>query len=640
MQRLQPSALEALRSGLEGDLHVDRVHRQLFATDGSIFEVMPAAVVYPACELDVVHTLHIARRYGFSIHPRGAGSGLCGAALGGGIVLDFTRQMNRLLSLDIAHGTFTCQPGYRLGELEAVLKGSGLFFPPDPSSGEFATFGGMAATNASGAHSVKYGHVADYLIDARVVLADSRCMRLSEISAATPADLPADLRALYRLYIDHAREIENGYPQVAANSAGYNLRQLVGRGQLDLRRLLSGSEGTLAVTTQLTFELKPAPAADSLVVAFFDDAVSAAQTVQELMPTAPAGIEIMDRSLLELARRSDSLLARKIPAGFDNLLLIEYDADSAQSAARLARLSLDMITSRGLSQRAHLAVTSQEKARFWAIRKAAVPILYRLKGTRKILAIVEDAAVPVERLVEYVRGVTTIMRRLRTDFVWYGHIAKGLIHTRPLLNLKEPGDVDKLKPLADAVFELVAGLGGTVSGEHGDGRLRSAYLRRQYPHLFDLMVQTKQILDPHDLLNPDIKTHSSPRQMQHNLRYGRHYLNRALEPTLLRWPEGVVSAIEMCHGCSKCTTVTTATRMCPIYKFTRLEAATPKAKANLLRALTSGKFDQRDLYRRQFQAVMAYCVGCGSCRLECPSQVDIPKMAMEAAGYFLSLIHI
>jgi FAD/FMN-containing dehydrogenase/Fe-S oxidoreductase len=624
-----------LAAAIEGEVHTDRVRRYLLSTDGSIFRKMPAAVVYPRTTADVQAVVRLAGDQGLSVHPRGAGSGLCGSAIGSGIVLDFSKFMNRLLHLDCDQGWFECQPGYRMGELEAALKGRGLFFPPDPSSGEYATFGGMCSTNASGAHSVKYGNVADYLLDAEVVFSDGTCTQLSRIATAPLEGLPQNLQQLVRLYRENTAVIENAYPPIACNVAGYNLRGLVQKEQLRLHKLLCGAEGTLAVVTRLRFRLIQKPAADALVVAYFDDIGSAVRAVQLTMSLNPSGIEIMDKSLLNLARASDETLNERIPGQVDNVLLIEFDGPGEQACGRLAAEAMNRLQAAGLTERIYRAATAEEKAGFWAVRKAAVPILYKLKGRKKILALVEDAAVPVARLDGYFEGIYAIFKRHQVDFVLYGHIAKGLMHTRPLLDLKDGRDVALLKTIADEVYDLVDGLDGTVSGEHGDGRLRSAYLQRKYPALYPLFNQTKQLLDPGQMLNPEIKKADDPAQMTRHLRFGRQYLARELNDLSLEWPLTFLAEAEKCHGCSKCTTVTSATRMCPVYKVTRDEAAAPKAKANILRALLSGAVDRPALFEAGLRRVMAQCVNCGSCYAECPSNVDIPKLAMEAKAQYV-----
>lgn len=627
--------MEPLDRLISGEVHTDVLRRYMLSTDASIFKKMPAAVVYPRNTADVRAVLVFAAANGLPVHPRGAGSGLCGSAVGDGIVLDFSKFMNRLLDLDLKQREFICEPGYRFGELEAALDGSGLFFPPDPSSGEYASFGGMCNTNASGAHSVKYGNVADYFLDAEIVFADGRVAHLSELEATPLARLPGNLRRLADLYQDNATVIETAYPPIACNVAGFNLRGLVQDGRLRLNRLLAGAEGTLAVVTQLKLGLARRPQADSLVVAFFDDIVKAAKGVQLVMPLSPSGIEVMDKSLLNLARANDGTLRSRIPEDIDNVLLIEFDGSSQSDCAHLAAQAQQRLRDHQLPLAADQAASADEKAKFWALRKAAVPILYKLKGRKKILALVEDAAVPVDRLVSYFRGIYEIFQRHQVDFVLYGHIAKGLMHTRPLLDLKDPHDIALLRTLADAVYELVDGLDGTVSGEHGDGRLRSAYLKRKYPAIYPLFEKTKQLLDPQQTLNPEIKGACDPDQMTRHLRFGGSYRAGEMPGMNLRWPKAFTSEVEMCHGCSKCTTITTATRMCPIYKFTRDEAAAPKAKANVLRALISGAVDGQWLFKSGLQHVMDQCVNCGSCVLECPSNVNIPKMAMEAKAQYV-----
>ncbi len=628
--------IESLQEKITGQVFTDIIRTGLLSTDGSIYRITPMAVVYPASVEDVIQTVQFAARSGLSLHPRGTGSGLCGSALGSGIVLDFSKNMNRLLHIDFENQWMECEPGYRFGELEEALKGKGLFFPPDPSSGEYASFGGMMATNASGAHSVKYGNVADYILDAQVVLSSGQVVILSDILNTLSANLPESFQAIFDLYTRHQSDIETAYPDIRCNTTGYNLRGLVTDGRLDLTRLFAGAEGTLGIVTRLKFRLLPKPGYDALVVAFFSDILSAARAVQEILPLGPSGIEIMDKSLLNLAREYDPRLKSHIPEGIDNVLLIEFDSKTPEPCMELCRLAQQILISREYTHNSHIAITALEKENFWAVRKAAVPILYKLKGQKKILALIEDAAIPTDRLVDYFSGIYTILNDCQVSFVVYGHIAKGLLHTRPLLNLKDPDDVKKLKPLADRAFDLVHSLGGAISGEHGDGRLRSAYIRRQYPKIFPLFLKIKHLLDPLNLFNPDIITPDNSNQIDRDLRYGLDYRASDLLEKHLLWPEDFVTEIEKCHGCAKCTTVTTATRMCPVYKITRDEPAAPRAKANLLRMLISGAVDDAMLYHRSFQDIISRCIFCGSCFHECPSGVNIPKMAMEARAAAVS----
>jgi FAD/FMN-containing dehydrogenase/Fe-S oxidoreductase len=626
---------DGLSKRIRGDICTDILHRYILGTDASIYRKIPTAVIYPKQTEDVEQIVCFANKHKLSIHARGAGSGLCGAAIGDGIVVDFTRYMNRVLDVDLKQGWFECEPGYRKGELDAAIEGSGLFFPPDPSSGEYATFGGMYATNASGAHSAKYGNVADYLLDAQIVFSDGKAQSLRRIANTDIAKLTLKQRQLCELYNDNSETIESAYPPIQCNVAGYNLRGLVIHHRLDLRKLFAGSEGTLGIVTKLKFRLVPKPPFNSLVIAYFKDITSAALAVQSIMPMGPSGIEIMDKNLLDLSRSKDGRLRSSIPADVDNILLIEFEGSEISECRDCANGVKRLLTKTGLSAESYMATTDEEQQKFWAIRKAAVPILYKLKGRKKIIAIVEDAAVPVNRLVDFFNGLDVIFHEYKVKFVIYGHISKGLLHTRPLLDLKDTNDIRLLRILADRVFKLVNGLNGTVSGEHGDGRIRTAYVKKAFPRIFALFLKTKNLLDPNLLFNPDIKIKDDPDQMGKDLRFGSDYKAMELPQLQLIWKEGISKEIEKCHGCSKCTTTTNETRMCPVYKFTRDESASPKAKANVLRGLISGDFSDSLSYAKAFYRVMQLCVNCGSCQLECPSNVNIPKLAMEAKARYV-----
>ncbi len=410
MPQLTKNIFEELSESINGDVYTDTVRRYLHSTDGSYFRVEPACVVYPSDVNDVVTAVKFATRYGLSVHSRGAGSGLCGSAIGNGIILDFAKYMNGLIEIDQDNKTFTCLPGYRFGELDVELKGKGLFFPPDPSSGEYATFGGMYGTNASGAHSVKYGNVADYIEDAEFVTTEGgKVYTLSGLSATEMERLDEPFKRLIKLYYDNADTIDSGYPpNIRFNVNGYNLQggMLNEGGRLSLGKLFGGSEGgTLAVITKLKFRLLDKPTNDSLVVAYFDNIINSAKAVQAILPLKPAGIEIMDKSLLSLAKDSDEKLREAIPPdGYDNVCMIEFDGYSEEETAALAKQAREILEREKLSPEMHMAATEEEKAKFWAVRKAAVPILYKLKGKKKILALIEDAAVPTDKLVEYFEG--------------------------------------------------------------------------------------------------------------------------------------------------------------------------------------------------------------------------------------------
>ena len=628
---------DKLREIVKGDLYTDEIKRIELSTDASIFMVKPLAVLYPKDCYDVAKAVKFAVENKISVHPRGAGSGLCGSAVGRGLVIDFTKYMNRLLSLDLNGNHFTCEPGYRHGELEISLNNTGMFFPAAPSSGEYATFGGMYATNAGGEYSVKYGNTSDYIMDAEIVLSDGSIHRFSDVAEMNIDDLPKILKKVYKSISKNTELIDKSYPPIKCNVSGYELRDAVKDEHLFLHKLVGGAEGTFGIVTQLKFSILKKKPFSSLLVGYFNDKESSAEASQVALEFDPAAIEIMDKTLLTLASTYRPELKDKIPSDIDNLLLIEFDGDTDKEVVEKAKKSMQLIKAKKLSKNINFAVDKEEIAQLSAVRKSAVPILYQLKGDKKILALVEDAAVPTKTLTAYFKGIAEIFAKYNVDYVSYGHIAKGLLHTRPLLNLKDGADVSLLKPLADEVYELVSRLNGTISGEHGDGRLRSCYIPRQYKAIYNIFLKVKENFDPSKTFNPDIKTNDDVSLMAKDLRYGAEYKAEESSVYELIWNDNTfIEEAELCHGCSKCTTITNATRMCPVYKSTKDENATPKAKANILRAYLSGRLDpSMAMFDEPFMNVINHCVNCGSCSIECPSKVNIPKLALEVkARYF------
>ena len=483
MSNSNENIFDELKKKITGDIYTDKIRRYMHSTDGSIFRVEPACIVYPKSSNDVIEIVKFANKYQLSMHSRGAGSGLCGAAIGRGIIIDFAKYMNKFISYEKINDTeavFTCEPGYKYGELEAYLKGSSMWFPAAPSSGEYATFGGMYGTNAGGGYSVKYGNVADYIVDAEVVFHDGSINTLNNIAKTNIDDLSIELRELYNILNSNQNVISNGYPPIACNVCGYELRQSIQNGFLYLHKIFGGSEGTLGIVTKLTFRVIRKKPASALVIAYFNDKTSSSKAAQVGLKYDPAGIEIMDKSLLSLAVTHEPSLEGKIPTDIDNVLMFEFEGETEEEVRKYSEETVNKIKAEGYTDQAFIAISEEEMAQFWAVRKAAVPILYLLKGKKKILALVEDAAVPTEKLVEYFDGLYEIFEKYKVNFVSYGHIAKGLLHNRPLLDLKDPHDIGLLKTIADEVFELVHRLDGTISGEHGDGRLRSCYINKQY----------------------------------------------------------------------------------------------------------------------------------------------------------------
>lgn len=641
-----------LERRIDGDVYTDTPTRLLYSTDASIYQVIPTAIVCPRHDADVVAAVQFASEQGMQIHARGAGSAIGGQCLGPGMVIDFTGFLYDFVELDPERQCAWTRPGIRYADFNRELESAGLYFPPDPSSGNYCTIGGMVANNTSGAHSIKYGITGEFVRELRVVLRNGEHIHVRPMaveSAEFREILAADSleSSIYRQVmqtIDECRHLlDDAYPDIRYNVSGYNLRGVYDQGTIDLCPLFTGSEGTLGVITHICLGLLPIPAHSALGMAMFKDIESSGLATVAAVQAGAAAVELLDNSLVSKARDVDPALDRDLPDELDNVLMIEFDGDDVDACAReLEQIRHRIQDEQGWAFEFRSAVTKADKERLWAIRKAAVPLANKLKGDAKAIGFVEDAAVPIDRLVEYYQEVYACSARHDVQFNVYGHAGKGLLHVRPILNLKRADDIEKFRAISQELFEVVERLNGTPCGEHGDGRPRSRYIQCLYPDLFPWFLRIKEIFDPERLFNPDVKTNTDDQADTSNLRYGSDYqVLPDVRRTLLNWAEDGAdyqAQIEMCHGCSTCTTPSKVYNMCPVYKVRRQEKSAPKAKANILRHLIQG----RDLDPAHFgasaelKAIMDECISCQSCHLECVSNVNIPKLAIEAKARYVA----
>lgn len=641
---------QELRDIIQGDVYFDLPTRYLFSTDASIYQVLPLGAVSPKDEVDVQKILAFASQRGIQVHARGAGSAIGGQALGQGIVVDFTKYRHKIHEINREGQYVWTDPGVRYADLNRAAKPYGLFFPPDPSSGNYCTVGGMTANNTSGAHSVKYGITGEYIEELQVVLSNGEKIHVKPYEVDSPqfqAILSRDTMesAVYRnimACIDENRtQIASGYPDIRYNVSGYNLRGVYENGLINLVPLFVGSEGTLGLITRIKIRLLPIPRHEVLGMAMFKDIESSGRATIIAVDHGAAAVELMDNSLVSKAREVDEALDKSLPKELDNVLMIEFDGDDlAECTASLEKVRAAICDEQPLAFEFISATTTADKEKLWGIRKAAVPLANKIKGDAKAIGFVEDAAVPLEHLVEYYEEVYACSRRHKVTFNVYGHAGKGLLHVRPILSMKNPDDIEKFRKISRELFEVVERLKGTPCGEHGDGRVRSKYIQCVYPDLFPVFLRVKGIFDPKGLLNPDVKTNASESADTENLRYGADYrVVVDTRRTIFHWGQGnqeYQEQIEMCHGCSTCTTVSKVVNMCPVYKVTRDEKAAPKAKANILRHLIQGNLDTRKFpYSPEFKEILDQCISCQSCHLECVSNVDIPKLVLEAKARYV-----
>jgi FAD/FMN-containing dehydrogenase/Fe-S oxidoreductase len=640
-----------LKGIVRGQLLFDDLSRTLYSTDASIFQVQPAGVVIPEDEGDVQAVVRYAADNQLALIPRGAGSGMAGESLGSGLVLDLSQRLRSIV--EIRSDTVRVQPGVVLRDLNAELARIGRRFAPDPASGAQCTLGGMLATNASGAHAFRHGYTRDHVESLRVVFDNGDAATVGK-QPRWPAAAPGSGRlgdivfAVSTIIETHGEAIRACQPRTRFNRNGYLLHDVLTQDHLDLARFVVGSEGTLAVFTEATLRTIPLPADRSLVLFGFDSLDAALRAVQLTLPSGPAACELIDRRLLSLARGSAEA-ATVVPPAAEAVLLVEFESDQPHEAREAARALMDHLHFTGrLSLHVQAAFEEDEIDRLWHLREAALPSLYGLRGGAQPVPFVEDVGVPVEALGAYLHRAQEVLKRHETTASFFVHAATGQTHIRPFLDLQRPEELAKLWPLADGIYAVALELGGTLSTQHGTGIARTPWLAQQYGKLYPVFAQVKAIFDPKNILNPGKIVGPSPGLPSWPLRTiartSAVSANRAPEPSangngnhalpaapLLRWPLSQMQVESAsCNGCGHCRTQAPAQRMCPIFRATHAESATPRAKANLIRHLLQGTADLRLLAADDVRRVADQCVNCKMCASECPAHVNIPKLMLEA----------
>ncbi|MHA2168930.1 MAG: anaerobic glycerol-3-phosphate dehydrogenase subunit C [Candidatus Kariarchaeaceae archaeon] len=632
-----------LESNLEGELHSDEISKILWSTDASMYQVVPSAIVTPKSIEDVITTVKYCWEHSIPLHPRGGGAGLIGASIGSGIVLDFTTHMNEMIELNTDELWFSVQPGRKLVLIQQELAEYNLFLPPDPASAEYCAIGGNIGTNAGGSHSVKYGLMADYTLSLTVVLSNGELITTRSYDLDDPEylklkeqdTLEAQIyRQVENICTDNHDLIHSSYPDVKYNIAGYELRGLVKNGSIDITRVFVGSEGTLGTAVEIKMRVMEKPKHTAMLIAYFSDAIKMGKATYEAVLEEASAVELMDYRLGKVLKSRDEELEKRFPEEMQYMLGIEFDGDDfSEIEEKLHRLNNQITTDSDLAFHSEIAITKEELDVYWTTRKLALPMLGQVNDQgRKIVPVIEDAAVPPEKLAEYLEDIIGVMDDEEVPFAMYGHAGKGLVHIRPLINLQQKEQIDKMVRVAEASFKKAKALHGTMSGEHGDGRVRSKFIRELYgDEMYALLVAIKEAFDPKMILNPGIKITEA--NINQDLRYDETYqrVEDFDQGLLIHFQDAEwESEIEMCNGCSRCTSFIDAVNMCPVYKAKGTETATPKAKANALRAVISGQVERNiALHSPVMKELIFNCTTCQSCTIDCPAAVNIPKIALE-----------
>ncbi len=643
MDEQQLRILEDLQGEFEGELRFDAVTREVYSSDGSLYQILPLGVACPRHTEDVVKLAQYAYENDIPLSARGAGSGVAGGCLGRGIVVDFSRHMNEILHVD--EKTIRVQSGVVRNQLNRHLRQFERYLPPDPSNTALTTVGGMLAVDAAGSHAVRVGSMRDHVQSIETVLADGFVFEASRVADALSIPKPSrenDLTHRLALLLEkNADLIRERQPALIRNCSGFNLRGILNETSLNLPRLLVGSEGTLGLFTEATLHTAARPSRRGAALLVFGDLQRAIEAIQVMTGLQPSACDLMDRRLLSLARDADIRFKQLIPGQAEAAVLVEQTGYTDRQVRDRLQNVIHVARNADPSSVVTLETYDADELEFlWSLPYRVVPLLTKLRGETRPLPFVEDIAVPPDALHDFLVQAQKVFQKHWVTASLYAHAASGQVHFRPFLEIPNTDNAATIEELSRELYEVAFQFGGTISGEHGNGLARTAFIRSQYGPLYKVFQQVKELFDPHNLLNPGKIVSDDPHLTIRDFRANPDPKQERSEliPLQLRWNQGELEEETLrCNGCGSCRIQEEeSNRMCPFFHAEQAEINAPRAKANLIRALVTNSIDAKAFSTEESRELADSCFNCKQCHLECPSNVNIPALAIELKAQCVS----
>ena len=637
-----------LRREIDAEVLFDIASRGRYATDASIYQIMPVGVVVPRTMEAAIGAMQLAAEEGVAILSRGGGTSQCGQTVGAALIIDNSKYLRNVIHVDAVGRRATVEPGVVLDQLNAQLKPTGLWFPVDVSTSAQATIGGMAGNNSCGSRSIFYGNMVHNVAGIDAVLADGAIERFGELRADAGAGRSHRFREILTgvraICAREREEIALRFPPLLRRVAGYNLDIFAPRDPFgyntpvpNFAHLLVGSEGTLGYFKSLDLKLSPLPKHKVLGVVNFATFYRAMELTQHIVTLGPTAVELVDRTMIDLSRGNPAfqpVIDAALLGEPEAILLVEFaDDDAALLKKKLDDLAT-MMADFGMPQSVVMLTDIAAQKALWDVRKAGLNIMMSMKGDGKPVSFIEDCCVPLEHLAEYTRRLTEVFEKNGTKGTWYAHASVGTLHVRPILNMRADG-ATKMRAIAEEAAELVHEYKGVYSGEHGDGLVRSEWIAPFFgPRLTQALGEIKALFDPKGLMNPGKIVRPSKQDDRSLFRFQPGYATEIVE-TALDWSEhgGIAGAVEMCNNNGHCRKFDAGT-MCPSYRATGDEQHLTRGRANTLRLALSGQLGADGLISGAVKDAMALCVSCKGCKRECPTGIDMAKMKIEFLHHY------
>ena len=622
----------------KGDIYSDELSLGIYSTDASIYKIKPRLVVMPKDEDDILNIVKYAIQQKLSLLPRGAGTSLDGQTVGNSIVMDFSKYMNKVLEFNKEEKWIRVQPGMVHSELNSFLKPHGLFFAPDEATINRANIGGVVINNSSGARSLIWGKAIDHVLEAKIILATGEVLTLGPISkedASIKARQNNSEGQIFRTFMEiienDENEIRERFPKVMRRVSGYPLDEFIDGKPWNMAKILCGSEGTLATLVEVKLNLVELPKKRSISVVHYDDRLEAIKSVVKILEHKPSAVEIMDENVISIAKTNPSTIhISDFIVGEPKAILIVEFIDEDYGILHERHLKLAEELKNNTSVYAFPFFRSDEKSfeNVWEVRKFGLGLLLSIKTEAKPIPFIEDSCIPVEHLHQYIKEIIEFCDNLNVEVVLYAHASVGVIHIRPILNLRLQADIDKMEKISHFTLEKTIEYKGSFSGEHGDGLSRSYGIPIYFGEkIYEDFRRLKYAFDPEGLMNPGKLVDAA--YLTENLRYGSDYKEKTVDTVYhYRKEEGFSTLVNMCNGVGVCHRVSGGV-MCPTYKATMDESASTRGRANAIRLTISGELGEGELTNKELLDVLDLCVSCKSCKTECPSNVDVAKLKSE-----------